>query len=153
MNKKKNALWAIAIVALVAVVWGLGSINHDQQTTVVNRSEKTESIKQTSALSEYAQAEKIFNKFKDANGVRYQADQTTTFTVMKNGNNFIFYSNSRPDGFYVLQRVEQFNSKDDKYSYELMPVNGGTPMGVDSDDIAVHYNNLNPSDFSKTFGE
>lgn len=154
MNKKRNAIWGIVIVALIAVIWVTGSSSgNDQKTAVINRSEKTEAVKQTSSLSEYAQAKKIFDQFKENNGVRYQRDQTTTFTVMKNGNSFKFYSNSRPDGFYVLQRVEKFNAQDDKYSYQLMPVNGGTPMGVDADDIVAHYNNLNPSSFSRTFGE
>ncbi|WP_125769086.1 hypothetical protein [Companilactobacillus furfuricola] len=154
MTKKKTAIWGVIVIVLVAIIWVAGSSSgNDEKTAVINRSEKTESVKQTSNLSEYAQAQKIFNQFKDNNGVRYQNDQTTTFTVMKNGNSFKFYSNSRPDGFYVLQRVVKFNSQDDKYSYQLMPVNGGTPMGVDADDVVAHYNNLNQSSFSKTFGE
>lgn len=151
MRKKKTIIWGvIAVVAVLLIVWGVDAAGNNQQEPVINRSVKTEAVKQTANTSDYAQAEKIYNLFKTNNGLHNIDDQTTTFTVMENGNNFKFYSENRPDGFYVLQRIDRFNSKDDKYSYELIPVDGGTPMGIDSEDIVACYNNLRASDFSRT---
>lgn len=153
MHKKKTLVWGIIIIAaLLIVIWGVGNSGNEQQASELNSAQKTEAIK-ANAKAEHNEAEKIYNEFKTYNGIRYMKDQKTTFTVMKNGNNFKFYSDNRPDGFYVLQRHEHFKSQDDKYDYEIIPVKGGTPMGTTTEEIEACFTKLKPSNFSVTFDD